>query len=82
MARKKKRNGYAIFMCAYIDIVLVLIGVGLTWVWGYAEAYEASQPTSPMDEVVAKLNKTFWNADMAATIAAMPHEAHTDDQCS
>ena len=49
MARKKKRNGYAIFMCAYIVIALVLIGVGLTWLWGYAEAYEASQPTSTMD---------------------------------
>lgn len=82
MARKKKRNGYAIFMCAYIVIVLVLIGVGLTWLWGYAEAYEASQPTSTMDEVVAELNKTFWNDDMAATIAAMPHEAQTDDECA
>ena len=82
MARKKKRNGYAIFMCAYIIIVLVLIGVGLTWLWGYAEAYEASQPTSTMDEVVAELNKTFWNDDMAATIAAMPHEAQTDDECA
>ena len=69
-------------MCAYIVIALVLIGVGLTWLWGYAEAYEASQPTSTMDKVVAELNKTFWNDDMAATIAAMPHEAQTDDECA
>lgn len=80
--RKKKRNGYAIFMCVYIVIVLVLVGVGLTWLWGYAVAYEDSQPTNTMDSVVAELNKTFWNDDMAATIAAMPHEAQTDEECA
>lgn len=80
--RKKKRNGYAIFMCVYIVIVLVLVGVGLTWLWGYAVAYEDSQPTNTMDKVVEELNKSFWNDDMAATIAAMPHEAQTDEECA
>ncbi len=69
-------------MCVYIVIVLVLVGVGLTWLWGYAVAYEDSQPTNTMDSVVAELNKTFWNDDMAATIAAMPHEAQTDEECA
>ena len=84
MARRKKgiKHGYAKFLCAYIVIVLVLVGFGLSWLWGYAKEYELSQPDHAMDTVVDELNKNFWNNDMEATIASMPHEAQTDDECA
>ena len=84
MAKKKKhtKHGYAIFLCVYILVALAAIGIVLTKLWGYAEEYEQSQPTKTMDAVVAELNKSFWNDDMAATIASMPHEAQTDEECA
>ena len=61
--------------------MLVLIGVGLTWLWGYAEAYEASQPTSTMDEVVAELN-TYYRSfgvseDNLVDVGDKPRQADT-----
>lgn len=84
MARRngKKKNSYAIFLCTYILIVIVLVGFGLTQLWGYAEEYELNQPSHTMDTVVEELNKNFWNDDMAAAIASMPHEAQTDEECA
>jgi len=83
MARKKKRSskGYAIFMVAYILLVICVVSFVLSKVWDYAEEYELSQPSNTMDEYVAQLNANLSNDTIEATVAEMDHEMQSDEEC-
>ena len=52
---KKKGMGFAIFMALYALVVLVAMGFGLYWFWGFMEAYEASRPHVTIDEYLESL---------------------------
>lgn len=53
----------------------------LTTVWGIAEVYEKSMPEPVVDEYVSGLNENLLAQGVAETIAAMPHEFQTDEEC-
>ena len=81
---KKKKHGAAAYTAAllvYTLILVVLACFGLTKVWNYAEEYEASRPDHTMDTYIERLSKNLWDDSIAATIAAMPHEVQTDEEC-
>ena len=84
MMEKNKRSGlfYALFLLVYILIVLGIIAFFLTKVWGLGEEYEAARPVHTMDAYVENLNKNLWNDQVAQTIAGMPHEMQSDEDCA
>ena len=83
MARKKKHGAtiYTIFLMLYVLILAVAAFYGLTKVWTYAEEYEAARPDKTMDAYIKELSKNLWDDSIAETIAAMPHEVQTDEEC-
>lgn len=84
MMEKKKKSGrfYFLFLLVYILIVLGVIAFFMTKVWGFAEEYEAARPAHTMDAYVEDLNQNLWNDQVAQTIADMPHEVQSDEECA
>ena len=84
MARKKNRGAkvYAIFLTAYVLLLAAAIMFGLSKVWEYAVEYEQSRPENVMDEYIANLSENLWDESIAQTIAAMPHEMQSDEDCA
>lgn len=84
MSRKKKlgRRIYWICLGVYTLILASAAVFCLTKVWGYAEEYEQAQPSKTMDAYVASLSQNLWDDNIEATIAAMPHEVQTDEECA
>lgn len=80
--KKKSRAGvvYALFLIVYIAVVLAVGYYFLTKLWNYAEEYERSRPNLCLDAYVDELNDNLWNAGLADTVAAMPHEFQTDEE--
>ena len=85
MARKKKNSGrktYFICLSIYIILLIVASGFGLNLVWQYAEEYENSRVQNVVEEYVANLSENLWDDSIAETIANMPHEVQTDEECA
>lgn len=83
MAAKKKANiRYAVFLLVYVLVVLGVVAFFLTKLWGFAKEYEASRPANTMNAYVQDLNDNLWNDQVAQTIAEMPHEVQTDEECA
>lgn len=83
MARKKKRGSvvYAIALMLYVLVLIVAVSFGLTKVWTYAEEYEAARPELAIDAYIDNLSRNLWDDSIAETIAAMPHEVQSDEEC-
>ena len=85
MARmKRKKHGAAIYtvsLLVYTLLLLVLAFFALTKVWTYAEEYEAARPELTMDAYMENLRRNLWNDSVADTIASMPHEVQSDEEC-
>lgn len=83
METKRKRNlAYPLALIIYIVVILAAITFLMVWLWGFAEEYEASRPINTMNEYVQGLNEKLWNDQMAQTIADMPHEVQSDEECT
>lgn len=84
MARKKNRGSkiYAIFLGVYIILLAAAAMYGLSKMWEYAVEYENSRPDNVMEEYVADLSENLWDESIAETIAAMPHEMQSDEDCA
>lgn len=85
MARKKKSNGRkAYFICLSVYIVLLIAAscFGLSLVWQYAKEYENSRPLNVVENYVSHLQENLWDENIANTIANMPHEFQSDEECA
>ena len=85
MAVKKKNNGRtAYFICLAVYVVLLIIAscFGLSVVWQYAKEYENSRPLNVVNDYVAHLQENLWDDNIANTIANMPHEFQSDEECA
>ncbi len=84
MARRRKRKShvYGILLTLYIILLAAAAGYGLTMVWAYAEEYESARPSYAIESYMNSLGDNFWGESMQATIASMPHEVQTDDECA
>ena len=85
MAVKKKNNGRtAYFICLAVYVLLLIIAscVGLSVVWQYAKEYENSRPLNVVEDYVAHLQENLWDDNIANTIANMPHEFQSDEECA
>lgn len=84
MARRRKKTGSVLYTVVLMLYTLVLIAAacyGLTLVWNYAENYEKARPDNTMNAYIDNLSRNLWNEGVAETIAAMPHEVQTDEEC-
>ena len=86
MAGKRRRLGilgkllYTLILLAY---TLAIAFVGYTWltrVYDYAEQYELSRPAKAVDAYLETVNRDHWNDGIARAVAAMPHEAQSDEE--
>ena len=84
MLEKMKKSGklYFLILLAYILVALAIIAILMLNLWGFAEEYEDSRPAHTMDAYVADLNQNLWNDQVARTIAEMPHEVQSDEECA
>lgn len=83
MTKQHARRGRLIYaLCLYLWGLLLLCAAiwSLSRVWAFAEAYESSRPTGAMERYVEQLNGELLDSDIAATIAAMPHEVQSDEE--
>ena len=82
MARKRKRRAaiYTFFLVLYAIAIMAAAVYGLLMVWTYAEEYENSRSHYAIDSYLEQLNKDRWSDGMAKAVAAMPHEAQTDEE--
>ena len=86
MAIKARKNThgagvYATFLIVYVLVLAGVILFGLNRLWEYAKTVDTVGPESVMDAYVAQLHETVWNEGMAQTVASMPHEFQTDEEC-
>lgn len=79
--RKKSKIKFWISLGIYTLILAVLAVLILKAVWSFAEAYEQAQPGKVIDAYVDKLNQNLWDEGVADTVASMPHEMQTDEEC-
>ena len=87
MAVKTKRRSGIFGKILYTFILLIffafLASAALIWlgrVYDYAEQYELSRPARTIDAYVEAVNRDRWNDGIARAVAAMPHEAQSDDE--
>ncbi len=82
----KRRSGIAgkiIYTFLLLVFLVFLSGVALIWlgrVYDYAEQYELSRPAKAIDAYVEAVNRDRWNDGIARAVAAMPHEAQSDEE--
>ncbi len=79
-SKKRDRALYTMFLCCWAVLLIAAAVYGLRLAWQYAEEYEASRPNSAMDAYVAALSENLMDEGIAETIAAMPHEAQSNEE--
>nr|MCR5174104.1 hypothetical protein [Oscillospiraceae bacterium] len=80
---KRRRRGKLIYgFSLYLWGLLLIAGMicGLIKIWEYAEAFERSRPSAPMDAYVENLSQELWGEGIADTVAAMPHEVQSNEE--
>ena len=84
MMEKKKKSGLGYFLglLIYVLVALTAIAFLMVWLWGFAEEYEDSRPTGTMNAYIQSLNENLWSDQIAQTIAGMPHEFQSDEECA
>lgn len=85
MKKRKKKTGalvYALFLTLWIAVLALLAWSALKLVWRYAEYYEKAEIGPVMDRYMETLEQDMWDHGIADTIANMPHEFQTDEECA
>jgi len=85
MARRKRglsRKNYFIILAVYTLLLICVAAIGLSVVWRYAQEYENARPQNVIEEYVANLRENLWDDSIAETIANMPHEVQSDEECA
>ncbi len=86
MAGKRRRLGilgkllYTLILLAYMLALTFVAYTWLTRVYDYAEQYELSRPAKAVDAYLETVNRDRWNDGIARAVAAMPHEAQSDEE--
>ncbi len=85
MARRKKNTHgagvYATFLIVYILVLGVVIVFGLSRLWEYAKTVDPVEPESIMDVYIEQLKTNVFEQGIAQTVAAMPHEFQSNEEC-
>ena len=83
--RKRKKLPYAIKMLIavvlYGSIVAVAAFFGLSKLWDWAAAYEASRPQNTIDAYMEQLTVSHMQDSAADLIASIDHNIQSEEQC-
>ena len=82
MVRKRKvgKALYTAFLLAYMALIILTALYALRMVWTYAEEYENSRSSHTLDSYLETINRERWSDGIERTVAAMPHEAQSDEE--
>ena len=81
--RKRSGAGTAIYVVILTLWILCLAAVCLyilSQIWAYASVYDETQVEPVIESYVADLRENLWDDDIAATVAAMPHPAQSNEE--
>ena len=79
--RKKSGWGFVIGMLIYAVLFLGLVAFGLTKLWAYMEAYEASRPYIAIDAYMEQLTEDHICDSSAELIAQIDHNIQSEEAC-
>ncbi len=80
---RSRLGGKIVYTLALLLFGAILALTALKWlerVNDYAEQYELSRPANTIDAYMETLNRDLWNDGIARAVAAMPHEAQSDEE--
>ena len=83
--KKKNRSGvataiYVVLLTLWILFLAAVCLYILSQVWAYASVYDDTQKEPVIEAYMKKLRENFWDDNIAATVAAMPHPVQTDEE--
>ena len=81
--KKKKKNGvgFTIFMVLYVILFLVGAYFGLTFLWNYMEAYEASRPNNTVNAYMENLTAEHIVDQCQTTVDQIDHNLQSEEEC-
>ncbi len=79
--KKKFKHGFALGMVIYAVVFLILVAVGLSFLWKFIAAFEASRPLNTIDDYMAKLTDEHICDTQADLIARIDHNIQSEEEC-
>ena len=71
---------YTLLLLAFTGLLAFTAVTWLSRVQDYAEQYELSRTSRTVDAYLEEVNRDRWNDGIARAVAAMPHEAQSDEE--
>lgn len=78
---KKGGKKLALAMGIYAVLFLILAAIGLSWFWGFIEAYEASRPKVAIDSYMNQVTKAYICDKSGDLIAQVDHNLQSEEDC-
>lgn len=83
--RKRKAETGSVLYGFFLALYIVALGYVIFWalgkLWTFAVEYQNSQSEPVMEAYIDGLRETIWDDSIAQTVATMPHEFQTDEEC-
>ena len=79
--RKKSDKIYALSLIFYCLLILAVIILVMAFLWKYADAYEASLPTTAMDQYMQTLTREKWRSLADPTLKEVRNDLQSEDSC-
>ena len=84
MAKKQKRKFrwiFPLFLVLYAAVFLYFTDKGLTWFWGYMDAYEQTRPHITLNAYEEKLTAEYVANASQALIDQIDHNVQSEESC-
>ena len=78
---KKSNRLYALSLALYCLLILAAILFIMFFLWKYAAAYEASLPTTAIDQYMQTLTREKWRSLADPTLNEVRNDLQTEDSC-
>jgi len=78
---KKKGRGFIIGILIYAHLFLIATDIGLKYLWGFMDAYEASRPENTINAYMERLTPYYICEESEDLIAQIDHHIQSEDAC-
>lgn len=83
--KKTRKTGSFIYGLS-LTIYIVALGFAAFWglgkLWTFAEEYEGARSEPVIEAYISTLRDKLWDQRMEETVAAMPHEFQSNEECA